>query len=85
MPRGGFGWRRQQNEAESLVAPVSFAATRSEEAQLRGGLVKEDVGVVGHGCLPDTTFALVGETSKAKVLSSQTLAMERRGWGQERL
>src|ERR1700730_8326592 len=40
-------------------------------------LVEENVGVVGHSGLPDTTFALVGHTSKSKVLMSQLLTIKR--------
>jgi hypothetical protein len=55
---------------------VGSAATRSDEAQLQRGLVKQDVGVVGHKCLPDTTFAPVRSTSKSKVLMTQPLTMK---------
>ena len=36
---------RHQGATGSLVAPVGSAATRSDQAQLLGGLVKEGVGV----------------------------------------
>ena len=33
----------------SAVAPVGSSAARSNAAQILGGLVKQDMGVVGHG------------------------------------
>jgi len=40
---------------------------------MQGGFIKEDVGVVGHQCLPDTTFALLWKTSKSQVLTGKQL------------
>ena len=49
-----------------MVAPKRFATTRSDEATFQGGFVEKDVRVVGHKCLPDTTFALVGKHKQAE-------------------
>ena len=80
-PTSSAIWRalfsRQQGAEASLVAPVGSPATCSEEAELQRGLVEENVGVVGHQGLPDTTFALVGNTSKSKVLMSQLLTIKK--------
>ena len=35
--------------AGSLVAPVGSSAARPNTAQFLGGLVEQEVGVVGHG------------------------------------
>ena len=78
--RGGWGRRvGQQGAAGAQVASVGSAAARAEAAQLQGGLIKEYVGVVGHSCHPDTTFALLGETSKGQVLYKKILARYLRG------
>ena len=76
-PRDGIGWRRRQpGAAESLVAPEGSASAGADEAQLQRGLVEENVGVVGHRGLPDTTFALAGNTSKSKVIMNQPLTIK---------
>jgi hypothetical protein len=83
----GEGWGRRvgrQGAAGAQVAAVGPTAARADAAQLQRGLVKEYVGVVGHSCHPDTTFALLGETSKRKVLYKQILAREERGCGAPR-
>jgi hypothetical protein len=77
--RGGLGWRRHYGDAGAagaLVSPEGSAAPRPDEAQLQRGLIKENERVVGHQCLPDTTFALPGNTSKSKVLANQLLTIK---------
>jgi len=78
--RGGLGWRRHYGDAGAsgaLVSPEGSAAPRPDEAQLQRGLIKQDIGVVGHKCLPDTTFALLTNTSKSKVLTNQLLTFKK--------
>jgi hypothetical protein len=76
--RGGLGSRNNSDPgaAGALVAPEGSAAARSDEAQLQRGLVEEDIGVVGHKCLPNTTLALLRNTSKQKVLTGQPLTIK---------
>jgi hypothetical protein len=45
----GFGGRGRARAACSLVPAACPTAARADAAQLLGGLIKEDVGVVGHG------------------------------------
>src|SRR5580658_4639617 len=74
--RGGLGRRQHQGEpgaAGTLVASEGSAAARSLAAQLQRGLVKKNIRVVWHGCLPDTTFALSRKTSKSKAVINQSL------------
>ena len=40
---------REDSAQASAVAPVGSSAARSNAAQILGGLVKQDMGVVGHG------------------------------------
>src|SRR5450631_3402343 len=54
--------------AGSLVAPVGSSAARPNTAQFFGGLVEQDVGVVGHGVSKTPPFITsVAPTSKSKV------------------
>jgi hypothetical protein len=69
----GFGGHRKQRAAGSLVASEGSAAPRSEEAQLHRGLIKEYLGVVGHGVFRTPHSLCPGETSKSKVLTAQAL------------
>jgi hypothetical protein len=69
--RDGCRRRRQKGDpgaAGALIAPVGSAAPRSEAAALQKGFVEENVRGVGHGLSSDTTFALVRDRSKEKVL-----------------
>jgi hypothetical protein len=78
---GGCGRRGhagQKGAAGALVTSERSAATRADNPQLPGALVKENPGVVSHACLPDTTFAPVRNTSKSEVIVNQPLAIKRR-------
>jgi hypothetical protein len=48
LHRGGRGRHGHLGAANSLVTAVSSAAPCAQEAKLLWGLVKEDVGIVGH-------------------------------------
>jgi hypothetical protein len=64
--RDGIRWRREKRApSDPLVAAVRSAATRSQEAQLLGGFIKEDIRVLGHGVFRTPhSLALVWDTSK---------------------
>ena len=51
-------------ETHAPVAPLSFAAARANAPQLLGGLIKEEVGEVGHGYSFGMTIHPVEGTEK---------------------
>jgi hypothetical protein len=63
--RDGLGLGRHKGAAGALVAPIGFAATRSEKAHLQRSFIKEDVRVVRHSFFRTTTFALVRNPSNS--------------------
>src|ERR1700686_1954902 len=69
----GFGGRREQRAAGSLVASEGSAATRSEEAQLHRGLIKKYLGVVGHGVFRTPHSLCRGRQASQKCLLHRDL------------
>ena len=74
----GFGGRREQRAAGSLVASEGSAATRSEEAQLHRGLIKKYLGVVGHGVFRTPHSLCRGRQASQKCLLHRHLRIETR-------
>jgi len=63
-PHGGGQWRYEP-AAGSVVATGGPAAAGAQATQLIWGFVEQNIGVLGHGVIPDTTFISSGGGDEA--------------------